>query len=160
MMRYARIGSGGTKTKGKNGAGIFFTDGSSVLLLKRSDVGDNPDTWALPGGTAKQGETPIGTAIRETKEETGLSQIPGYRIESLDTKNGRQNFTVFIYRVKENFDIDLSKEHTDWEWVKFDSLKEKTLHPKFEENIDRYLRVIRRKIDTFEEWVNFTESCF
>lgn len=157
-MKNSRIGSGGSKTKGSSGAAIFFTDGSSVLLLKRSDSGDNPDTWALPGGTAKAGESAIGTAIRETKEETGLDSIPGYRIDSLDTQNGRQKFTVFIYRVGNHFDIDLSHEHTDWDWVGFDKLSDKPLHPKFEEHIDRYLRVIRRKIGSFDEWVNFTES--
>jgi 8-oxo-dGTP pyrophosphatase MutT (NUDIX family) len=157
-MKNSRIGSGGGKVKGSNGAAIFFTDGSSVLLLKRSDSGDYPDTWALPGGTAKTGESAIGTAIRETKEETGLDSIPGHRIESLATKNGRQSFTVFIYRVGEHFDIELSHEHTDWEWVDFNTFSKKTLHPKFEDNLERYLRVIRRKIGSFDEWVNFTES--
>lgn len=157
-MKNSRIGSGGGKVKGSNGAAIFFTDGSSVLLLKRSNSGDHSDTWALPGGSAKSGESAIGTAIRETKEETGLDSIPGYRIDSLDTKNGRQKFTVFIYRVGKHFDIDLSHEHTNWEWVGFDKLNDKKLHPKFEEQIDRYLRVIRRKIGSFNEWVNFNES--
>jgi len=155
-MRDRRLGSGGTKVKGQSGAAIFFTDGTSVLLLKRSDSGDNPDTWALPGGTAKQGESAIGTAIRETKEETGLDSIPGYRIESLDTKNGRQKFTVFIYRVGKQFDIDLSHEHTDWAWVSFADLSGKDLHPKFEEHVDRYLRVVRRKMGSFQEWVDLT----
>lgn len=157
-MKYSRIGSGGTKAKGDNGAGIFFTDGTSVLLLKRSDSGDHADTWALPGGTAKKGESAINTAIRETKEETGLDSIPGYRIESLDTKNGRQKFTVFIYRINDHFDVDLSHEHNDWEWIDFDQLSNKSLHPKFEQHLERYLRVVRRKIDSFNEWINFTES--
>lgn len=159
-MKYSRIGSGGSKTKGDNGAAIFFTDGSTVLLLKRSDSGDHADTWALPGGTAKKGESAISTAIRETKEETGLQAIPGYRIDSLDTRNGRQKFTVFIYRIEDHFDVNLSHEHTDWEWVGFDQLSKKSLHPKFKENIERYLRVIRRKINTFNEWVNFTDFSF
>lgn len=156
-MKDKRIGSGGTKVKGHIGSGIFFTDGKSVLLLKRSDSGDHAGTWALPGGTAKTGESPINTAIREVKEETGLDSIPGYRIETIDSKNGRQTFTVFIYRTNKKFDVSLSHEHTDWSWVDFDSLQGKNLHPKFEDNVDRYLRAVRRKISTFQEWVNITK---
>jgi 8-oxo-dGTP pyrophosphatase MutT (NUDIX family) len=106
-----RIGAGGSPVKGKRAAGIFFTDGAKVLLLKRSEEGDHGNTWALPGGKAKDGETEIGTAIRETKEETGLESIPGYRFDSLSSQNGQQKFTGFLYKVPEAFDVTISKEH-------------------------------------------------
>lgn len=150
-----RIGSGGSSVKGKKAAGIFFTDGQKVLLLKRSEEGDHGNTWALPGGKSKEGETEIGTAIRETKEETGLDKIPGYRFDSLSSQNGHQKFTAFLYRVPNPFDIEISHEHTDWEWVSLNDLKNKDLHPKFKENIPRYLQAIRKKIHTFSEWCHF-----
>jgi 8-oxo-dGTP diphosphatase len=149
-----RIGAGGSSVKGKRAAGILFTDGHKMLLLKRSDEGDHGSTWALPGGKGKDGETDIGTAIRETKEETGLESIPGYRFESIVTQNGRQKFTVFFYRVSSPFDVKISNEHTDWEWVSLESLRDKDLHPKFEESIPRYLQVIRRKVRSFNEWAD------
>ena len=39
------------------GAGIFFTDGKKVLLLRRSEKGDGNGTWGLPGGKVEEGGT-------------------------------------------------------------------------------------------------------
>jgi len=155
-MKYHRIGEGGNRVKGKKGAGILFTDGKSVLLLKRS-LGTHQAKWDFPGGGARDGETSIGTAIRETKEETGLDNIPGYRFESFDSSAGKKKFIVFLYRVSEQFDVDVSDEHDDWEWVFIESLNKKDLHPKVEENMPRYLKAIRKKVRTFSEWSQITE---
>lgn len=152
-----RIGEGGNPVKGKNAAGILFTDGSSMLLLKRAE-GSHTGTWGLPGGHSMDGETEIGNAIRETKEETGLSSIPGYRFDEMSSRDGKKKFTVFLYRVGSQFDVDLSEEHTDWDWVDLNSFEDKDLHPKLEENLPRYLRCIRRKIRSFTEWVGLRDS--
>ncbi|HEU5129298.1 MAG TPA: NUDIX domain-containing protein [Glycomyces sp.] len=49
---------------------VAFIENSEgqVLLIQRSDNGD----WALPGGGHDLGERIEDTAVRETKEETGL----------------------------------------------------------------------------------------
>jgi 8-oxo-dGTP diphosphatase len=47
---------------------IVFDDQKRVLLAHRRDM----DLWDLPGGGMELGELPTETAIRETKEETGL----------------------------------------------------------------------------------------
>jgi len=154
-MKYHRIGEKGKKVEGKNSAGILFTDGKSILMLKRAE-GSHKGTWALPGGHGKPGESDIGAAVRETKEETGLKQIPGYRFESFVSHDGHKKFTAFLYRVPQHFDVSLSEEHSDWAWVPFDTLHSKDLHPKFEENIPRYLKAIRRKVKTFSEWTAIT----
>lgn len=157
-MKYHRIGEGGTKVNGKKAAAILFTDGKSMLLLKRSGEGDHIDTWALPGGKGKDHETEIGTAVRETREETGLDSIPGYRFDSLTTHNGRQKFTVFFYKVREPFDVKISKEHSEWNWVGFDELPKMKLHPKFKESLPDYLHKIRKKTHSFSEWASITET--
>ena len=53
-------------------AGLCLCDGHAVLLVQRSAHGDNPGTWALPGGALEPGETPEQAALREAREETGL----------------------------------------------------------------------------------------
>ena len=153
-----RIGAGGTKTKGKKGAGIIFTDGKSILLLKRADGTDHPQTWAPPGGGNKNSETEIGNAIRETKEETGVDSIPGYRFNSLSTKNGHHKFCTFFYHVDKPFDVHVSHEHTESKWVDFDSVSKMDLHPKFKEHLSEYLRIIRKKVMNFNEWSALTET--
>jgi 8-oxo-dGTP pyrophosphatase MutT (NUDIX family) len=147
-----RVGHGGEPVKGKRASAILFTDGKAMLLLKRSEEGDHGGTWALPGGKHKDGETDIGTAMRETKEETGLDSIPGQRFDSAESPNGRQKFTVYFYH-SEPFGINLSKEHTDWDWIPFDKLSQVDLHPKFKEQLPRYLKIIGRKTHSFTEWV-------
>lgn len=49
------------------GAAIFDAD-ERILLMKRADSGD----WMIPGGFVDPNESPEGTVIRETKEETNL----------------------------------------------------------------------------------------
>lgn len=158
MSKYQRIGEGGTKVDGKKACAILFTDGKSMLLLKRSGEGDHIGTWALPGGRAEKGETDIGTAVRETLEETGLDTIPGYRFDTLITNNGKQKFVVFFYKVNQPFDVHISKEHSEWNWVDFDQLNGVSLHPKFKEALPEYLHKIRKKTHSFLEWVFVTEA--
>ena len=52
------------------GAAVTIIDDGSgkILLVKRCDCGK----WGLPGGLLEFGETLDQTALRETKEETGL----------------------------------------------------------------------------------------
>jgi 8-oxo-dGTP pyrophosphatase MutT (NUDIX family) len=155
-VKYHRIGENGSKVKTKRGAGILFTDGQSLLLMQRS-AGSHKSKWDFPGGGARVGETDIGAAMRETKEETGLEAIPGYRFESLVSHDGKKKFTVFLYRVSDQFQVETSDEHSDWDWTPIASLSHKDLHPKLEDNLPRYLKAIRRKIRSFSEWVEITE---
>lgn len=150
------------KTWLKKAAGIVFTDGKSILLMKRAGEGEHIGTWALPGGKAKEGETEIGNAIRETKEETGLTSIPGRRFDSMSNKSGLKKFTAFFYHVSKPFDVTLSKEHSDYEWIDFENLKNKELHPKLKENIPDYLHKIQKKVRNFSEWKTIQEAseCF
>ena len=150
---YHRIGKGGARYWGKVAAGIFFTDGESVLLLKRSDKGDNGGTWGLPGGKAEDGETAIGTARRESKEECGHND--GHRFNKSEESDRGHKWTTFFYKVAEPFECKLSDEHTDWKWIPLDEVESYNLHPKFKENYDRYLRIVEKGLGSisFKEWL-------
>ena len=153
MVSYQRIGKGGKKYWGKSAAGIFFTDGAKVLLLKRSDKGDAGGTWGLPGGKTEEGETAIGTAIRECQEECG--KVEGHRFEKSEEKDHRHLWTTFFYKVSKPFDCRISDEHTDWKWISFDDLSEYKLHPKLDENMDRYMTITKKKFGVmeFKDWL-------
>lgn len=53
---------------------IFIDEQGRLLLMKRSDQSKMfPDYWGLVGGYIEPGETPEEAAIREAKEEIGVT---------------------------------------------------------------------------------------
>jgi 8-oxo-dGTP pyrophosphatase MutT (NUDIX family) len=95
----------------KRGASIAFTDGKTLLFLRRVD-----GTWDFPGGHSEPGEAAIETARREAQEECGNSK--GQRISVIETRN----WSTFIFKVAKQFDCKISKEHTDWKWIEFNDI--------------------------------------
>jgi ADP-ribose pyrophosphatase YjhB (NUDIX family) len=79
---------------------IVVNDQGQILLIRRTDNGN----WAVPGGGMDLGESITGTAMRETREETGITcEITGPvgiytspRHVILYTSNGevRQEFSI------------------------------------------------------------------
>jgi putative (di)nucleoside polyphosphate hydrolase len=64
------------------GVGIVVTDGSGrVLALERAD---HPGAWQLPQGGLEAGEEPKDAALRELREETGLSPGDVQLVDELD----------------------------------------------------------------------------
>lgn len=124
------------------GAGFVFTDGKSILLLLRSPHSGNPNTWGLPAGHAKENETPLKTAIREAKEEIG--KIKGDTFYKTTERNGRWVF--FFNKVDKPFQCQLNAEHDQWEWVNFEDLDDKRLHPKLKKKIDNYVEQIKKRV--------------
>ena len=57
----------------KKSAGIFYTDGKQVLLLKKRK-GKSKNSWGLPGGGIEKGESALDAAKREqTKSQYGIA---------------------------------------------------------------------------------------
>lgn len=48
---------------------LIFDEDGAILLAHRRDM----DVWDLPGGGAETGEAPWDAAVRETREEVGLT---------------------------------------------------------------------------------------
>ena len=68
----------------QNGVGAVVVRGRRVLLGRRLSV-HGRGTWSFPGGRPEPGETPVFTAIRELREETGLVAHGGRVVaETLD----------------------------------------------------------------------------
>jgi len=89
--------------------------------------------WDFVQGKVEQGETPHETALRETKEETGISDIEfidGFE-ESVEYdfrfKNEDIHKKVIFFLAKTNEKkISLSHEHNDFVWLEYDDALKKT----------------------------------
>jgi len=89
--------------------------------------------WDFIKGKIEQGETLYETASRETKEETGISDIEfidGFE-ESVEYnfrfKNEDIHKTVVFFLAKTNEKkITLSHEHSDFVWLEYDDALKKT----------------------------------
>jgi len=118
--------------------------GGKALFLKRGPGGDYPGFWGFPGGRLEDGEAAIAAAIRETREEAGVSLeekklepwarrvaprettgavptpvAPGQAVEPGPVDD--VDFTTFIARAEEEFVPVLgpkdSPEHVAWAWA-------------------------------------------
>jgi len=114
---------------------------SAGIVLFRNDSGKNEflllnypqGHWDFIKGKVEQGETPRETALRETKEETGISDIEfidGFE-ESVEYdfrfKNEDIHKKVIFFLAKTNEKkISLSHEHNDFVWLEYDDALKKT----------------------------------
>ncbi|MEU6245994.1 NUDIX domain-containing protein [Glycomyces sp. NPDC047010] len=115
-----------------------------VLLIQRSDNGD----WALPGGGHDLGERIADTAIRETKEETGLDieitgviglyTDPGHLIEYSDGEV-RQQFSVAFRGEPVGGALRTSSESTQVAWVASKDLADLPINPSMRLRIEHGL---------------------
>lgn len=88
-----------------------------LLIVKREN-----GLWEFPGGGVEWGEDPQKTAVRETKEETGLdaSNVRMVTVTSATyEKGGDEKHSVYVvYRGETDSDeVKLSGEHKEYRWL-------------------------------------------
>lgn len=94
-----------------------------VLLLKR-DTSVLRDVWCYIGGGIEEGEKAWEAALREVKEETGITNLPLYSSNQFDQiYSPEENYIyiapVFVGYVDESQKVKLNYEHSDYKWVSF-----------------------------------------
>lgn len=128
LKGFSRIAAGGKKKYGKKAAGLFMTDGDVVLLLKRKPPCDEPNTWAIPGGKLKEGESDIGAARREATEESG--DLPHMtRVDDFVDQDGHHSFKTYLMRIDKPYNVTISDESSDYQWVPLSNLSKMNIHP-------------------------------
>ena len=128
------------------GAGVFFSDGKRVLLLRKKDG----SYWGLPGGHARKGETALETATRECQEETGRKPL-GKRLGAVRN----DDWVTFLFEINRKFHCNLSKEHSEWRWVNIEDAKRMRLFPKLKENFAKYVHYFQKGfLDGFKDWMD------
>jgi len=89
--------------------------------------------WDFVKGKVEEGETPHETALRETKEETGISDIEfidGFE-ESVEydfkfkNEDIHKKVIFFLAKTSEK-KVSLSHEHNDFVWLEYDDALKKT----------------------------------
>ncbi|MFF0228856.1 NUDIX hydrolase [Micromonospora sp. NPDC005254] len=114
---------------------VFVRDEhGQVLLIQRTDNG----LWSLPGGGQEIGETVAETAVRETREETGISvevtgmvgvySDPDHIIEYSDGEV-RQQFSLCFRAEPISGTPTPSDESHEVRWVARDELAALDIHP-------------------------------
>ena len=89
--------------------------------MKRSSYEKYPDIWQMVTGKVKLGEKAHQAAIREIKEESGLNVEQLFIVPKVNTFYNSDDDTtnlipVFVAVVKSKV-VNLSSEHTKYEWM-------------------------------------------
>jgi bis(5'-nucleosidyl)-tetraphosphatase len=109
------------------GAVVFHRENQElVFLILHYEEGH----WGASKGHIEKGESLEQTALREIREETGLTDIhliPGFQVKNRYSyqKNGRfsdKSVTFFLAETHSR-EIKLSGEHVDYAWLPFAEAK-------------------------------------
>jgi 8-oxo-dGTP pyrophosphatase MutT (NUDIX family) len=124
---------------------IVVNDQGEILMIRRTDNGN----WAVPGGGMDLGESITETAVRETREETGITcQITGLvgiytnpHHVILYTSNGevRQEFSIVFTARPVGGELRPSSESSEPHWIPPEAIENLQMHPSMRQRIDRYL---------------------
>ena len=100
------------------------------LLLKRAGTKIYEHLWQGVAGKIEKGETAWQAAVRELKEETGLTPIRMFIADHVSTfyeENGDLINLVPVFGIEtETKRITLSSEHSEYKWMDFEDA-ERTL---------------------------------
>jgi ADP-ribose pyrophosphatase YjhB (NUDIX family) len=120
---------------------FVLDDRRRVLLIRRTDN----DLWALPGGGQEFGEFIAQTAVRETKEESGIDievtglvgiyTDPNHVVEYSDGKVTQQ-FSICFRGRPVGGDLSTSNETSAARWVTPTELGELNIHSSMRLRID------------------------
>lgn len=114
---------------------VFVRDEQDrVLLIRRTDN----ELWALPGGAQDIGEYIAETAVRETREETGVevevTNVVGIytnpnHVQAYSDGEVRQQFSICFRARYISGDLRTSDESSEVRWVERSEVEALNIHP-------------------------------
>ncbi len=138
------------RTKVTSSGGVVYRwdkDKPLFLLLGSEKRG----TWCLPKGLIEKEEDEVTTAIREVREETGVSRVKikgkigliryqfGYRAKTFD-----KTVHFFLFET-DQADSKVGSEHDFMEWMPFDKALDTLSYPNEKEVLSKAKEMIQSK---------------
>ena len=125
---------------------FVLDDQDRVLLIRRTDNG----LWAIPGGAQDFGEYIAETAVRETREESGIDiKVTGIvgiytnpnHVMAYSDGEVRQQFSICFRARYLSGEPTSSDESSEVRWVPQDELDNLPIHPSMRLRIDHGYRM-------------------
>jgi dihydroneopterin triphosphate diphosphatase len=113
----------------------WIADEPQYLLLQRADDEElYPGIWQILTGSMNKNESADKAALRELKEETGLSLKRFWTVPIVDSYFDIQNDTVqivpvFAVEVGAGLNVCLSREHQRYEWLAYAAASNRVVWP-------------------------------
>jgi 8-oxo-dGTP pyrophosphatase MutT (NUDIX family) len=124
---------------------IVVNDQGEILLIRRTDNGN----WAVPGGGMDLGESITDTAVRETREETGITceitglvgiyTSPRHVIRYTSNDEVRQEFSIVFTARPSSGELRPSSESAEPQWVSPAAIPGLPMHPSMRQRIQHCL---------------------
>lgn len=127
---------------------VVADEDGRILLHRRTDN----DLWSIPGGAMEIGETIAETAVRETREETGLDVTPLYIVgvysnpgHMVEYANGevRQQFSVCFACEVSGGTVATGIESKEVRFVRPEAMGQMRMTASIRKRLDDYLAGIR-----------------
>ncbi|MHB1685767.1 MAG: NUDIX hydrolase [Ignavibacteriaceae bacterium] len=113
-------------------AHIFRKQGKQLqfLLLKRAEKEIYPGLWQMVSGKLKKNEKAFSAALRELKEETGLTPEKFWVAPNINSFYNPSDdsvtvIPVFAALVDSKSQVKISREHSEFKWVSVNEAKKK-----------------------------------
>ena len=136
----------GGKHWGLHGAaGLLLVRDKQILLQHRAPWVHNGDTWGVPGGARDSHETVREAAIREAIEELGIESNLVEPLEDFLDDHGAWSYTTVIAEARaELVAHEQNDESLQVEWIAFDEVTNKNLHPSFSHTWPQVREIVER----------------
>jgi dATP pyrophosphohydrolase len=127
-----------------------FPGGIKFLILKRSPKKEPyPNIWQIITGRIEKKEKAYETAIRELKEETGLTPVNMFNLPFvtqfyIGKSDELHLIPLFLAEVDED-KIRISEEHTEYLWLDYKSAYNKIYWLDQKENFKKIKKILKDK---------------